>query len=395
MTKFFVVKDEYLALKGRQIENRLVCIYLGLFQLIVVCWALSQHIYSLVLYQQVLKCDFDNATGIETLIASVDVIIFDVGLFHSLWGIEGCVAEHLDGGYGRFFWCICHTFALVSFLPVALCVKRPTPMMLWPLLVQQSAYGVGLLILSLAALPRVLPAFMGDWNAIQFFPILVYSIGAGMNFLLLYVYWHWYWHVEAQYKARFPSRTPQPTRRPITHRPRAISTDHPPILATTTTTHGGHTVVRLQNGGPAVNADFYPAFIDTMPSTELTNMAVRKSVDVSPPPVPLHHHRRRPRSPSFGSENCSSQERQERASLTRHADYASPPEQPRGSRLDRRNENQQSRHRRHQWQQNERQQHSVGSSETEFGFRINETFIRPSHPVDRARGRSVIQDTIR
>lgn len=403
MTKFFVVRDEYLALKGRQVENRLVCVHLGLFQLVVCCWALSQHIYSLVVYRQVIKCDFDNATGIETLIASVDVIIFDVGLFHSLWGIEGCVAEHLDGGYGRFFWCICHTFALLSFLPVALCIKRPTPMMLSPLLIQQSAYGVGLLILSLAALPRVLPALMGDWNSIQFFPILVYSVGAGLNFLLLYVYWHWYWHVEAQHKARFPSRTPQPTRRPITVRPPTTTAaapaaaDRPPILPST---QPGHTVLRLQNGGPTVNADFYAAFNETMPSTELTSTAVRKSVEFSPLPVPLHHyHRRRQRSPSFVND-CNYSSHQDRLSLTRYPDYTSPPEQRKvepsavhGPRLDRRNENKQSRHRRNQWQQNERQQRRVGSSETEFGFRTNET-TRPRYPVDRGRG-STIQDTFR
>uniref|UniRef100_A0AC34QML8 Uncharacterized protein n=1 Tax=Panagrolaimus sp. JU765 TaxID=591449 RepID=A0AC34QML8_9BILA len=132
------------------------------------------------------------------LLVGVDAIIFDIGLFHSLWGIQGCVAEHLDGGYGRFGWCICHSFCLLFCLPFAF-VTRPKPFFLWPLLIQQSAYGIGLLILSLAALPRILPTFMGDLSNAPLFAILFYLFGALMNYWLLYVYYHWYWHVESEY----------------------------------------------------------------------------------------------------------------------------------------------------------------------------------------------------
>lgn len=69
------------------------------------------------------------------MLTAVDAIIFDVGLFHSLWGIQGCVAQHLDGGYGRFGWCITHTITLILCLPFAF-VSRPKPYCLWPLLVQ-------------------------------------------------------------------------------------------------------------------------------------------------------------------------------------------------------------------------------------------------------------------
>lgn len=81
-----------------------------------------------------LHCDFVNGTK-PVLLVGVDVIIFDIGLFHSLWGIESCVAQHLDGGYGRFTWCICHILALLISLPFAF-VSRPRPCALWPLLIQ-------------------------------------------------------------------------------------------------------------------------------------------------------------------------------------------------------------------------------------------------------------------
>lgn len=63
--------------------------------------------------------------------------------------------------------------------------------------IQQSAYGIGLLILSLAALPRILPTFMGKLDNAPIGAIFVYVLGTLMNFFLLFVYWHWYWHVES------------------------------------------------------------------------------------------------------------------------------------------------------------------------------------------------------
>ncbi|EPB70968.1 hypothetical protein ANCCEY_09933 [Ancylostoma ceylanicum] len=47
---------------------------------------------------QILRCDFLEGT---LPLEAADAVIFDVGLFHSLWGIRGCVAEYLDGGFGR------------------------------------------------------------------------------------------------------------------------------------------------------------------------------------------------------------------------------------------------------------------------------------------------------
>uniref|UniRef100_A0AC35TKM0 G protein-coupled receptor n=1 Tax=Rhabditophanes sp. KR3021 TaxID=114890 RepID=A0AC35TKM0_9BILA len=192
------ILDEYTLCMGHKFQNAKLAFYIGIFQLIVCFWSLSQHIYSIFFFEKVLHCDFSNKTESLWIMVGVDAIIFDIGLFHSLWGIAGCVAMHLDGGYGRFLWCLCHTFALLFCLPFAF-VPRPNPIALWPLLIQQSAYGVGLLILSLAALPKILPTFMGDITKAPYAEIAFYLFGSGINFFLLLIYYHWYWFVEAEW----------------------------------------------------------------------------------------------------------------------------------------------------------------------------------------------------
>lgn len=197
--KLLVVRDESSKILGHRYLNSQISFYIGLLQLAICIWAMAQHVFSILNYNKILYCDFVNGTE-PVLLVGVDVIIFDIGLFHSLWGIDKCVAQHLDGGYGRFIWCICHIIAFIVCLPFAF-VSRPRPYSLWPLLIQQSAYGVGLLILSLAALPRVLPTFTGDQNSASVLSVSVYATGATLNFFLLYIYWHWYWHVEAMWNS--------------------------------------------------------------------------------------------------------------------------------------------------------------------------------------------------
>uniref|UniRef100_A0A7E4UYY9 Uncharacterized protein n=1 Tax=Panagrellus redivivus TaxID=6233 RepID=A0A7E4UYY9_PANRE len=198
--KLLHVTDQHTKILGYRVLNSQLSLYIGMLQLVVCVWALTQHVYSIYVYDEILFCDFENTTQTNEskILVGVDAIIFDIGLFHSLWGIHGCVAQHLDGGYGRFTWCISHTLVLVCCLPIAF-VNRPRPQFMWPLLVQQSAYGIGLLILSLAALPRILPTFMGDLKNAPIYAILFYLVGASLNYVLLYVYYHWYWHVEAEY----------------------------------------------------------------------------------------------------------------------------------------------------------------------------------------------------
>uniref|UniRef100_A0A0N5AUQ5 G_PROTEIN_RECEP_F1_2 domain-containing protein n=1 Tax=Syphacia muris TaxID=451379 RepID=A0A0N5AUQ5_9BILA len=218
--KLLVVCDESSKIIGHRYLNSQISFYIGVIQFGVCIWATAQHIFSIVRFKKVLHCDFVNGTK-PALLVGVDIIIFDIGLFHSLWDIESCVAQHLDGGY-----------ALLISLPFAF-VSRPPPCALWPLLIQlvfllfttcidklqkklitkqgpsslfyfwlqQSAYGIGLLILSLSALPRILPIFTGYSNGASLFALAVYIFGTAMNSFLLYVYWHWYWHVESMWNS--------------------------------------------------------------------------------------------------------------------------------------------------------------------------------------------------
>ncbi|VDK41675.1 unnamed protein product [Gongylonema pulchrum] len=123
--KLLVVRDESSKILGQRYLNSQISFCLGLLQFAICIWAMAQHI---------LYCDFVNGTE-PVLLVGVDVIIFDIGLFHSLWGIDSCVAQHLDGGYGRCMWCITHTTAFLICLPFAF-VSRPKPYSLWPLLIQ-------------------------------------------------------------------------------------------------------------------------------------------------------------------------------------------------------------------------------------------------------------------
>ncbi|KAL7073935.1 hypothetical protein ACQ4LE_006856 [Meloidogyne hapla] len=191
---YVVISDEHSKLFGHRILNSQLSLYLGLVQLLVCIWALSQHIWAMFTLKEILHCDFSDNSTLPPMLTRVDAIIYDIGLFHHLWGITGCVAQHLDGGYGRFCWCIAHILALLICLPFAFS-SRPRPYWLWPLLIQQSAYGVGMLILSLAAFPKA-AQLIGDLQNAPIRPLIFYTFGTLMNFFLLYVYWHWYWHVE-------------------------------------------------------------------------------------------------------------------------------------------------------------------------------------------------------
>ncbi|PAV82537.1 hypothetical protein WR25_08216 [Diploscapter pachys] len=126
------VEEQCTNVFGRRFLNSQICVCISLLQIIVCIYALAQHISSYTNYHEILHCDFINAT---TLIEKVDAVIFDIGLFHSLWGIRGCIAEYLDGGFFRFIWCVSHASSLISSVPVAY-IRHPRPTYLWPLLIQ-------------------------------------------------------------------------------------------------------------------------------------------------------------------------------------------------------------------------------------------------------------------
>ncbi|VDL78750.1 unnamed protein product [Nippostrongylus brasiliensis] len=126
------VRDEWTKLVGHRFLNSQLCLWIGLVQAIVCMWGVAQHCHSVIHYRKILHCDFlDGSMPLE----AADAVIFDIGLFHSLWGIRGCVAEYLDGGFGRLAWCVSHIISLAVSLPFAF-VSRPRPCFLWPLLIQ-------------------------------------------------------------------------------------------------------------------------------------------------------------------------------------------------------------------------------------------------------------------
>ncbi|KAH7723783.1 Protein K04C2.7 [Aphelenchoides avenae] len=285
MTSFLVITDQHSKIFGHRLLNSQLALYIGVIQLFVCIWSLTQHVFSILAFDKILHCDFSNNSTLPPLLTAVDAIIFDVGLFHALWGIDGCVAQHLDGGYGRFAWCICHTLALMFCLPFAF-VARPKPYYLWPLLIQQSAYGIGMLILSLAALPRVLPTFMGDVENTPVIPILVYTVGTLMNFFLLYIYWHWYWHVESEWAS---ARKIRSDRVVDSHNRRSGALPHRPMTNGGTphklaVTNGGavqNGAHRVQNGSPrngngprrtsqAAYSDIAASYIHSTPEKKLS-----------------------------------------------------------------------------------------------------------------------------
>ncbi|CAJ0964104.1 unnamed protein product, partial [Mesorhabditis belari] len=190
---FFTVRDEWTKCIGHRFLNAQICFWFGVLQLIICFWGSLQHFHSYFYYEKVIHCNF--SLGFDPMIG-VDVIIFDAGLLKALWGIDGCLAEYMDGGFGRLAWCLIHAVSLISSLPFA-CTEHPKPANLWPLLVLQSAYGIGLLILALSTLPRVLPVLMEAEKPAPLIPLAIYLIGSAANFFFLYVYWHWYWHVES------------------------------------------------------------------------------------------------------------------------------------------------------------------------------------------------------
>ncbi len=135
----------------------------------------------------------------------------------------------------RFVWCASQTFVTLGFLGlIAVGPKVPRPMFLWPMLTQQSVYGTGLFILTLSALPKLVPTIFGhvDDNKVEIegrallFPIFVYICGASCNFALVYILWHYYWFVEEHEKLdkrTKRSTAPQPRYRPGSHRHRSTA----------------------------------------------------------------------------------------------------------------------------------------------------------------------------
>ncbi|WKY07120.1 hypothetical protein Q1695_006937 [Nippostrongylus brasiliensis] len=183
-----------------RIPNRPLAAVCALLQLSVAFTSLFQHVFSIYKHRHVFLCRSGIADGAplgERLLA-YDVIIFDFGLMHRVLGTEECVANYLDGGYMRFGWCIEQSSALCIALFSLICMPRPL-WLLWPGLLLQSSYSLGLSVLTMATAPKLLEALGGrvDLNLAVMFSI--YIFGFLFNWIFTFILWHHYWHLEQLY----------------------------------------------------------------------------------------------------------------------------------------------------------------------------------------------------
>ncbi|VDK78860.1 unnamed protein product [Cylicostephanus goldi] len=117
---------------------------------------------------------------------------------HRVLGTEECVANYLDGGYMRFGWCIEHSSSLSLAIFSLLCMPRPL-WLLWPGLLIQSSYSLGLSVLTMATAPKLLEALGGRVDMDLGLMFTAYLFGFFFNWIFTFILWHHYWHLERQY----------------------------------------------------------------------------------------------------------------------------------------------------------------------------------------------------
>ncbi|MFH4983675.1 hypothetical protein AB6A40_010384 [Gnathostoma spinigerum] len=165
-----------------------------------------QHIYSLESHGDVFACQSNitaNSSISETFLA-YDIIIFDYGLMHRILGTNECVANYLDGGFMRMIWCIDHTVALLALLIALYILKRPT-WLLWPALLMQSSYALGMSVLTMATAPKMLEAISGPVDVELACAVTIYVAGFSLNWFFTFVLWHHYWRMDNASKSRYVS----------------------------------------------------------------------------------------------------------------------------------------------------------------------------------------------
>ncbi|KAL6739876.1 hypothetical protein Aduo_013275 [Ancylostoma duodenale] len=183
-----------------RIPNRPLAAVCAFMQLSVSLASLFQHVFSIYKHNHVFLCRSaipENAP-IEVRYLAYDVIIFDFGLMHRVLGTEECVANYLDGGYMRFGWCIEQTTALTIAIISLLCMPRPL-WLLWPGLLLQSSYSLGLSVLTMATAPKLLEALGGRVDLPLALMFSAYLFGFFFNWIFTFILWHHYWHLERLY----------------------------------------------------------------------------------------------------------------------------------------------------------------------------------------------------
>lgn len=216
--KLLHVYDAYVQILNYRISNALICCILNFGQLIISSASLGQHVYSYIYVdRKIFACSFKPNFAVlqrnygmdavppttpsseqqqaQHLFLEYDVIIYDFKLFNRIWGIDKCIANYMDGGYMRFVWCVSHVIVIVTFLTLVACVSKPKSFMLWPILSMQTFYSIGLLVLTLSAMPKFLPILLGNVDQDTILPISLYIFAISLNFFLTYIMWHYYWHL--------------------------------------------------------------------------------------------------------------------------------------------------------------------------------------------------------
>ncbi|KRX52203.1 hypothetical protein T09_3089 [Trichinella sp. T9] len=191
------VYDDRVVIFGQNVSNCIVCAILCFLNLIITSVSLAQQVFSIVRYGHVFLCNFNESHAVEPFL-SYDIVIYDFGLFHRLWGISECIANYLDGGYLRLAWCVSYlSTMLLLALYLYISDKRPPVYLMWPALAMQSTYSIGLLILTLSALPKLLRYVFVNIDRTVILLLTIFSSGILINFIFTYILWHYFWFSEA------------------------------------------------------------------------------------------------------------------------------------------------------------------------------------------------------
>lgn len=188
-----------------KIKNRYLAMIFCCFQIFVTSCSLGQHVYSVLEYRKIFNCHF-NATYRDDLgkILAYDIIIYDFGLFNFLLGTDECVANYLDGGYMRCLWCLSQMTCMIVLMFV-LIAEINWSLIMCPILLQQSVYSLGLIVLTIATLPKLLNAFVSKLNARFIKLISIFWCGMITTWFFTFTVWHYYWYldrIENESKAR-------------------------------------------------------------------------------------------------------------------------------------------------------------------------------------------------
>uniref|UniRef100_A0A0K0FBH2 Uncharacterized protein n=1 Tax=Strongyloides venezuelensis TaxID=75913 RepID=A0A0K0FBH2_STRVS len=221
---FFIrINEESTSIFGCHMSNRFLCAFFGLAQLTIIIISFYQHIFSYIKFKQIFRCHSNissNAT-IEEKFMAYDVIIFDFGLMHRILGTSECVANYLDGGYMRAMWCLEQGTALLIML-INITYFQKFVWLMWPALLMESSYALGMSILTMATAPKILEALGGIVDKELALLLLYYLLGFILNWFFTLVMWHYYWHIEMKYSPPPPIQT----RPKVNRRSRASMSSH-------------------------------------------------------------------------------------------------------------------------------------------------------------------------